>query len=393
MKKLTRVLPVMLAALIAFALLSPAFAANESDTVKNVIIMIGDGMGVNHLEMAKQELGINLSMDEDFPIKGFSQTRSFDNEVTDSAAGGTALSCGIRTANGFVGVFPLEDPLKIFSVPTSITEAAMADGKRTGVVTTDKLTGATPATFSAHTYSRGNSRIIASQQMSSGIDLLWGTKNDCFNTVTASIYGFEYFETISEMESLGNGSKSLGQFSDDCWSRTPESETTPTLEAMTASAISILDNEDNGFFLMVEGAHIDKHSHKQNVENMVDSLYSFDDAVKVAVDFAKQDGNTVVIVTADHETGGITLVGDKYEFTMGSHSGADVPLLVYGSDDIISDGETIKNKDVPLLASRVLGIEDLFTQNGRGLISGFFFRIYLFFSNLFKLVLKITPLG
>lgn len=377
MKKLTRVLPVMLAALIAFALLSPAFAANESDTVKNVIIMIGDGMGVNHLEMAKQELEITLSMDEDFPIKGFSQTRSFDNKVTDSAAGGTALSCGIRTSNGFVGVFPL-DPLRFFSVPTSITEAAMADGKRTGVVTTDKLTGATPATFSAHTYARGNSRIIASQQMTSGIDLLWGTKNDYFSAATASENGFEYIETLNEMESLGNGSKSLGQFSDDCWSRTPESETTPTLEAMTASAISILDNEDGGFFLMVEGAHIDKHSHGQKVDEMVDSLYSFDDAIKVAVDFAKQDGNTVVIVTADHETGGITLVGDKYEFTMGSHSGADVPLLVYGSDDIISDGETIKNKDVPLLASRVFGVEALFTQNGRGFITGFFFKIFSF---------------
>lgn len=371
-----KLMSVMLAALMALSLCSTAFAADESPEIKNVIIMIGDGMGENHLEMAKQKEGTALAMDT-FPYKGQSMTRSFSSKVTDSAAGATALACGVRTNNGCVSVFPL-DPLGAFVIPTSITEAAMKNGLRTGVITTDSTTGATPAGFSAHTSSRGNGRTIAYQQMASGIDLIWGHSEDYIDAGTSTKNGYTYIATLEEMNALENGSKSFGQFADDCWSRTPESETTPTLAEMTESAIRILDNDDEGFFLMVEGAHIDKNSHGNKAYGMVDALYGFDNAVRVALDFAAEDGETVVIVTADHETGAIKEIDGEYKFTSGSHSGVNVPLRVYGTDKIIENGQVINNKEVPLLASRVLGIESDFTQIGYGLIPRTFYKILSF---------------
>ncbi|MGN1442579.1 MAG: alkaline phosphatase, partial [Acutalibacteraceae bacterium] len=103
-----------------------------------------------------------------------------------------------------------------------------------------------------------------------------------------------------------------------------------------------------GFFLMVEGAHIDKNSHNNNSEGMNEALLSFDDAVKAALDYAKKDEHTLVVVTADHETGGITLENGEYVYTTSGHTGADVPLFVYGYDEFIQDGEeSLLNTDIP----------------------------------------------
>jgi len=136
-------------------------------------------------------------------------------------------------------------------------------------------------------------------------------------------------------------------------------ETNPTLSQMTEKAIDLLDDGENGFFLMVEGAHIDKHSHNNESENMTEAMAEFDKSIKIALEFAKNDGNTLVVVTADHETGAITL-NDKgeYEFTSDDHSAVDVPLRVYGSEKLIKNNETVNNYEIPIRIAYILGFTE-----------------------------------
>ncbi len=327
------------------------------ENIENVIFLIGDGMGYNHLEKTKLERNIELTLDT-FAIQGSSRTRSLTNDVTDSAAGGTALSCGIRTYNSGVGVYLL-DPLDVFIHPVNITELCRDNNMLTGVITTDETSGATPASFSAHATERYKSEDITEDQFNSNINLIWGTENGVATKEMAAEYGYKYVTTYDEMMSLDEGSKSFAQFTNDLWTLEQSDKNNPTLSQMTEKAIDLLDDGENGFFLMVEGAHIDKHSHNNESENMTEALAEFDKSIKIALDFAKEDGNTLVIVTADHETGAITL-NDKgeYEFTSDDHSAADVPLRVYGSEKLIKTGETVNNYEIPIRIAYVLGFTD-----------------------------------
>ena len=327
------------------------------ENIENVIFLIGDGMGYNHLEKTKLERNIELTLDT-FAIQGSSRTRSITNKVTDSAAGGTALACGIRTYNSGVGVYLL-DPLDVFSHPMNITEICRDNNMLTGVITTDETSGATPSAFSAHAYDRYESEDITEDQFKSDINLIWGTENGVATKEMAEEYGYNYVTTYNEMMALEEGSKSFAQFTNNLWGTTASDENTPTLSQMTEKAIDLLDDSENGFFLMVEGAHIDKHSHNNESENMTEAMTEFDKAIKIALDYAKEDGNTLVVVTADHETGAITLNDNgEYEFTSGSHSEADVPLRIYGSEKLIKNGETVNNYEIPIRIAYVLGFTD-----------------------------------
>lgn len=327
------------------------------ENIENVIFLIGDGMGYNHLEKTKLERNIELTLDT-FTIQGSSRTRSLTNDVTDSAAGGTALSCGIRTYNSGVGVYLL-DPLDVFIHPASITELCRDNKMLTGVITTDETSGATPASFSAHATERYKSEDITEDQFNSGINLIWGTENGVATKEQAEKNGYEYITTYNEMMALKEGSKSFAQFTNDLWTLKQSDETNPTLSQMTEKAIDLLDYGENGFFLMVEGAHIDKHSHNNESENMTEATEEFDRAIKIALDYAKEDGNTLVVVTADHETGAITL-NDKgeYEFTSDDHSAVDVPLRVYGSEKLIKNNETVNNYEIPIRIAYILGFTE-----------------------------------
>lgn len=323
------------------------------DEAQNIIFIIGDGMGENHLELAKQELGIELVM-ETMPLRGQSKTRSSSSAVTDSAAGATALACGVRTTNGCIGVYPY-DMFGWEAVPYNLTEIAMEKGMNTGVITTDSTTGATPASFSAHTSSRGNAEDIAAQQIASGIDLIWGASNGITTPETAAGSGYAFIGTRTEMNTVEKGVKSYGQFNGgELWKSAPADDT-PSLTQMAEKAISLLDGEE-GFFLMIEGAHIDKHSHGNKTAEAAACVQELDNTVKAAVDFAEEDGNTLVIVTADHETGAVEFVDGRYAFTSGSHSSDNVPLFVYGSSNFIENGQTVKNKEVALFAAMSMGV-------------------------------------
>ncbi len=332
----------------------PERAPEDYAQVKNVIYLIGDGMGVYHLEKTKNELGIELTMDT-FEFEGRSQTRSSSNAVTDSAAGGTALACGVRTTNGMLGVYYF-DPVHIESQPKNIRELCEENGMMTGVITTDATSGATPSAFTVHTSSRNNTKDIDNQQMALDIDLMWGCTSDYVTQEKCEENGFTFVKTYDEMMALEEGSRSFAQFDNATWTDEQVDTDTPTLSQMTEKAIDLLDDTDEGFFLMIEGAHIDKHSHSNDDASMTESLKEFDEAIAVALEYAKLDGETLVVVTADHETGAIVVNDDgTYSFTSGSHSAADVPVLVYGSETFIENGETVKNIQIPERIAYSLG--------------------------------------
>ncbi len=369
MKRTKQILSFLLSlmmALLCFACV-PAAAA-DAPQIKSVIFMIGDGMGINHLRLAEQE-GYTLFMEQNADLAGWSRTRSASSSVTDSAAGATALSCGVRIKNNQVCLFPDDTA----AVPRIITENAAMHGMRVGIVTTDKTTGATPAGFSSHTGSRDNAADISAQQLVSGFDLIWGEKTSAVTKSAVSANGFTYVADVSGMRSLTAGTRSFGQFASDCWKLTPAAGS-PTLAEMTEKSISLLSADaPEGFFLMVEGAHIDKRSHSTKDSGAVvdypakradaaEAVAAFDRAVQIAAEYARQDGHTLVIVTADHETGNLYLEEEtgEYTFHSGSHTGKDVPVFVYGAPDLFTEGQALDNRDFPNLIAARLGWAERF---------------------------------
>ncbi len=326
---------------------------------KNVILMIGDGMGFNTLEATKAQRDVSLAM-ETMPVKAQSQTHSFLIPATDSAAGGTALSTGCRVWINSVGLFPF-DPFTIgdFNVPINISELAKRDGKAAGVVTTDSTSGATPASFSSHALSRTMEKDISNDQLSSELDLIWGASSESINEENTKANGFTYVDNEVELMALTEGSRSFAQFSFDDLKHCTNNHNTPTIEEMTEKAIEILSADEDGFFLMVEGACIDKFSHDNEFEGATMSTVEFDKAVKAALDFAEKDGETLVIVTADHETGGIkqSKKTGEYYYTSGSHTNVDVPVFVSAEDAGFKSGDKVKNREIPVQIARVLGYE------------------------------------
>ena len=325
---------------------------------KNVILMIGDGMGENHLELAKDKTSGDLVMEDEtrMPVRGQSKTNSWPGFIlTDSAAGGTALACGIRVIVGEIAVFPL-DFLEWFARPATLAELAIDNDKRAGVVTTDSTSGATPAAFSAHNLSRNSEADISNDQLESGLTLIWGASSTSVTEEKALENEFAYIETETEMDLLPAGSRSFGQFDGGDLANITDLKGTPTLAEMTAKAIQILDN-DEGFFLMVEGAHIDKHSHSNKVNETVAHVRAFDDAIAEALAFAEGDGagETLVLVTADHETGGIKPRNGELAFTSGGHTMVNVPVFVNVADAGFENGKAWKNRQIGVQLGRILG--------------------------------------
>ena len=335
------------------------YGIETEKSVKNVILMVGDGMGFNHLAMTEQIRDVSLTINT-LPQQGMAMTYSGSDAVTDSAAGATALACGIKTKNGMIGMYREGDT--VFreydsSYPVNITHVCMENGMKTGVITSDNLSGATPGGFTAHTESRNNYSDITSQQLKTGFDLIWGHYDETLTEEQVADAGYVYIDTISEMNRLTGNEKSYGMFTSSVYHTYNKNSYTPTLSQMTEKAIDLLDSE-NGFFLMVEGAHIDKKSHNEDEEAAAEALEEFDNAVQIALEFALKDKHTLLIVTADHETGGVTLNEDGvYEMTTGSHTDAFVPVRAFGPYEFIAQGEVIENIMIPRRIARALCFE------------------------------------
>jgi alkaline phosphatase len=324
---------------------------------KNIILFIGDGMGTSQLTAAKYAKG-ELQI-ERCPIGGFATTHSSNKFVTDSAAGGTALATGHKTTNGTVSQTPDGKPLK------TVLEVAEARGKSTGLVSTSAITHATPASFGSHVPSRRMQAQIAEQLAAKEIEVLFGggygffipqsekgsKRKDDKNVLEILKSSMIVVSTEEEFNALGIPKRVAGLFADDGLPKVSEGRI--ELAAMTEKAIQVLAQNKRGFFLMVEGSQVDWGGHANNTEYILSEMIAFDNAVGAGLDFAKLDGNTLVIVTADHETGGFSVLDgsvasntvSKTAFTTKKHSATMVPVLAYGPGSDAFGG-IIDNTDI-----------------------------------------------
>jgi alkaline phosphatase len=311
-------------------------ATEGSPRVKNVIFMIGDGMGVAHTyaAMSVSDKPLNIERCE---ITGLQKTFSANNYITDSGAAGTTLASGKKTNNGAIGVDSQGKKVK------TLLEIAEENGLATGLVSTSSVTHATPASFIAHQSSRGSYEDIAKDFLKTDIDVFIGGGTDHFakradglNLLDSlKLKGYEV-ETSLDMIMKSNAGKLAG-FTAPLQNPYRLKGRGDMLPASTGKAIGILKKNPKGFFLMVEGSQIDWAAHAHAADTTIDETLDFDKAVGVALDFAQQDGHTLVVITADHETGGVTITGGdrnaktvKLAFSTSGHTAVMVPVYAYG---------------------------------------------------------------
>jgi alkaline phosphatase len=295
--------------------------------VKNVIFMIGDGMGPDQLELAKYVTDTKvLAMEKLDPSPAMMTTRSLDG-VTDSSAAATAMATGYKTLNGWVGMLP--DGSK----PETILERAEAIGKSTGLVTDVSVYGATPAAFAAHAENRDFEQELTDQIAAHEIEALFGGgygtwipmgaegsgRDDARDLIQEKRNaGWVYVNNREDLLSLPEGTdKAIGLFSSAEMTYTLDMEEEkavgiePSLSDMTNAALGVLSNNDKGFFLMVEGAMIDWGGHSHDAAFLVSELIEFDAAIEVARAYVDNHPDTLLIVTADHECCGLKFTGKE----------------------------------------------------------------------------------
>ena len=377
---------------ISMAMLSLVMAitgCSNEPQVKNVIYLIGDGMGfgaVSTLLLSEDEpTGFEIAS----PVIGLSETCSANNYVTDSAAGGTALATGTRTNNGYAGADPDGNQL------TSVLRKAQTYGMKTGIVVNTTLTEATPAAFYAGVTSRKFVYDIAKQFTESQVDVAIGGGLDHFVgrpdsldlTATLIEKGYDVYlnwETVLETESdkfvgilplydlhrreENNGEASAAEGQEVCLAaqmaalnedatREHLSEPTVYLEKATAKALEVLSrNNKDGFFLMIESAIIDGYGHNNDGEGMVVEMKEFNRTLRQMIEYVNQHPETLLVVTADHETGGTGVYYNghtpgnegplRLKFSTSGHTGTVVPIFAYGAGAENFAG-VMKNIDVP----------------------------------------------
>ncbi|NEW05174.1 alkaline phosphatase [Paenibacillus sp. SYP-B3998] len=306
---------------------------------KNLIVLIGDGMGPAEITAARYYSKKILNKDR-LELDGgyyvgkattYSQAGPYSSEsgaVTDSAAAATAFSTGNKTYNNAISVSN-GDVAKPYG---SVIEAAIKQGKATGLVTTDNITGATPAVWASHVRQRSNQNAIASQYLNSGVNVFFGGGKVNFTTKDEKgkrtdkniIPDFEAkgYKTAYDKNGLdaipATADKALGLFAG---AEIPyvldRDDKTPNLPQLAQKALDILSQNKNGFVLMVEQGRIDHAGHANDLPANIQETLELDATFKTLVDFAKKDGNTSVVVTADHETGGLSLgINNVYELNV-----------------------------------------------------------------------------
>lgn len=296
------------------------------EKANNFILLIGDGMGPVHTKSFQYlENDRDYSDGEDifygylFPYQGKSRTASLSG-VTDSAAGGTALACGIKTINTYIGRDQNQKDVK------SLTELAYELNMAAGVMSTESKTGATPASFSAHAEERSDSSEIILSQVEARD--YYGTIIDCGDY---KVYDKRYTASI-------------------------EKHITDTLDK--------LDDNENGFFLMYEEAQIDKHSHNNDMDNMFNAVVRFNQAIARFMEYAFYNPDTMVIITADHETGNLLAGSEgKLAFHSTQHSGANVQVFAYGYGAEVFNNVTIENIQIAHTIAHFMGVDDFGDQS------------------------------
>lgn len=326
----------------------------ENTEVKNIILMIGDGMGENIIENAEIVKGDKLAM-RSMPQKCYVTTDSLDG-TTDSAAASTAISCGVKTHNQYIGVNENREAVE------TIVEFAKARGLKTGLINTQIIPHATPAGMIAHTDYRGNYNVILKQMLNANVDVLYGGGSEYTETtkMLARIEnnGYTYLKTADELYGGGFDTPVIGAF---YWNGMPAGKL-PSLTDMTASALELLDGNE-GFFLMVEESYIDIYAAEQDMEGTLKEMQVFDKCIDYTLSWAEDHPGTLVIVTADHETGGVLVPDEKTPenvtndlFTSnGEHTSTNVALFAAGAraSELFNE-ELIGNTDIAKIMRKAL---------------------------------------
>jgi alkaline phosphatase len=302
--------------------------------IKNVILMIGDGMGLAQLSSGLLANKGVLNMGN-FQHYGFSMTQAADDFTTDSAAGGTAMASGVKTKNRYIGMDAKGQPIQ------SLVDLAYNKGLKTGIVTTDNLTGATPSAFYAHQIERDLSRNIVDDFTKSTVDLFIGNGKRALDSLFdkgVEVLRKNGFVPLIDEFNLSNSSLSRPVLLVSNTKANGRNGDPTILKKMTNTAINYLNKDDDqGFFLMIESSKIDSGGHNNFTEQVVEEVLAFDKAIGEVLKFAQQEGNTLVIVTADHETGGMSLPQGNIEegivqgmYHSTDHTGIAVPVMAYG---------------------------------------------------------------
>lgn len=308
---------------------------SQGKKIKNVILMIGDGMSLMHVYSAWTANRGKLFLDNCQAV-GLSKTYCADKLITDSGAGGTAIASGQKTNYHYVGVDTLGHPLK------SLVDFAAAKGKSTGIAVTCRLWDATPADFCCHNKDRDAESEIVTDYVNCNADYVFGggaklfenreDGRDLFKELREK--GFRTPPSWDELAGIKSGKVFAVPYPVD----TPlPAERGDLLARASLKGIDLLNQNKNGFFMMIEGSQLDDYGHFNDLDLLMQETHDFDRTIGAIYEWAAKDGETLVVVTADHETGGLTLVdGDLKEgkivckFSTGGHSGVMVPVYAFG---------------------------------------------------------------
>ncbi len=320
---------------IIFLALSCSTPVEKTQKVKNIILLIGDGMGVSQIYAAYSVNKGSLNLEKATFI-GFSKTYSANAYITDSGAGGTAISSGVKTKNTYIGVDLQGIPVK------TILESAEEHGLATGLVATSSITHATPASFIAHQVSRYENLLIAEDFIESGIDIFIGGGRKFFESSEMNIQdvlrkkGYSIVYNLADINP--DDTLNIGCLvADDALPKMLEGRG-DFLSKATRIALTKLAKNTTGFFIMIEGSQIDWGGHENDIDFVVSEMLDFDKAIGEAFTFADKNPGTLVIVTADHETGGLSITGGNLakgeittHFSTPDHSAVMVPVFAYGT--------------------------------------------------------------
>ena len=319
----------------------------SNSSPKNVIFLISDGAGLSQISSAYfyKQSSVNYSR---FMHIGLMHTTSSDSDITDSAASATAFATGEKTYNGAIGV--LED----FTPVKNILEMASKNGVRSGLVSTSSITHATPACFYAHVVNRYQEYEIATQLSKSDVDYFAGggrkffsSRQDGINVLDSLVSNDFTVNTIQlqTFEDIKNNSKQAFLLAEDGMQKIMGGRGSFLRDA-TLLGVKFLNQNKTPFFLMAEGAQIDWGGHANDADYLISELIDFDQTIGAVLDFAERDGETLVVVTSDHETGGFTLAGKPFtnqygeidedystivpSFSTGGHSATLIPVFAFG---------------------------------------------------------------
>lgn len=308
---------------------------------KNIILLIGDGMGLTQITAGLYQNNNSLNL-EGFNNIGLHKSYSADKLITDSAAGATAFACGVKTYNGAIGVD--EDTVAV----KTLLEMAEEQNMPTGIIATSTITHATPGSFIAHQPSRNMQEAIAADFLNTEVDFFVGGGMKYFSSretddrniieeLKANNYQVDNFFDTELSDIKIDRSKNFAYFTAN-GSPLPKTSGRNYLNQSTDMALDFLSKRSGeaGFFLMIEGSQIDWGGHANDSEYIITEMLDFDKTIGKVLDFAKKDGNTLVVVTADHETGGYAInpgseMGEIIgAFTTDYHTAAMIPVFAYG---------------------------------------------------------------